>query len=65
MTRNDSLPRYKILLVSWGGTVREYASGLTYNDAYEICEQSGWICWICCPDGWHEWDMEIEEEDNI
>ena len=61
MTRNDTLPRYKILLVSWGGTVREYASGLTYNDAFEICEQSNWIC---CPDGGYEWDMEIEEDDG-
>ena len=63
MTRNDTLPRYKILLVSWGGTVRVYASGLTYNDAFEICEQSNWIC---CHDGGYEWDMEIEEveEDN-
>ena len=50
---------YKIVRVSWGGTKRDMYTGLTEENAIEICEDYGWTA---CPDGGYEWDLEIEEE---
>lgn len=50
---------YKIVMKSWGGTRRDYMTGLSYEEAREICESYGWEV---SPDGGYVWDLEIEEE---
>jgi hypothetical protein len=50
---------FKVIRYSLGGTVRDMYTGLTYDDAYAICEDFGWSV---CPDGGYEWDLDIEEE---
>ena len=48
----------KIMMVSWGGTEREFLSGLTYEEALQICEDNNWVM-----DTGYIWDLVIEEED--
>lgn len=50
---------YKIVMTSWGGTRKDMFTGLSYEEALEICEGYGWVA---SPDGGYEWDLEIEEE---
>lgn len=50
---------FKIVMKSDGGTRRDYSTGLSYDDAYEICECVGWVA---SPDDGYVWDLEIEEE---
>ena len=49
---------FRIMLVSGGGTRREYIGGLNFEDAYHICENNQWEI-----DLGYIWDMEIEEDD--
>lgn len=50
---------FKIVMTSWGGTRRDMYTGLTYKEAYEICEEYGWQV---APGGGYMWDLVIEEE---
>lgn len=50
----------KIIMYSLGGTKKDMFTGLTYDEAYEICESYGWQA---DPDGGYVWDLDIEEED--
>lgn len=50
---------YKIVMTSMGSTRVDMFTGLTYDNAVEICENYGWVA---CPDGGYVWDLEIEEE---
>ena len=52
--------KFKIMMCSWGGTRREFASGLTEKEAIEICESLHWM--YESPEGGYTWDLEIEEE---
>ena len=49
---------YKIVMVSWGGIRHDMFTDLTYQNAFELCEDYNWVA---CPDGGYEWDLEIEE----
>lgn len=51
---------YRIVMTSLGGTRRPMYTGLSEENAIEICEDFGWVA---CPDGGYVWDLEIEEED--
>lgn len=51
---------FKIVMTSWGGTRRDMYTGLTYEEAHEICEGYGWQV---APDDGYVWDLEIEEEE--
>lgn len=51
---------FKIVMTSWGGTCRDMYTGMTYNEAYEVCEN---YQWQVCYDGGYVWDLEIEEVD--
>lgn len=51
---------YKIVMTSWGGTRRDFATGLTEKDAIETCEA---YCWEYQVNGeGYIWELEIEEE---
>ena len=50
---------FKIVMCSLGGTRRDMYTGLTEEEAIEICEDFGWTA---CPDGGYVWDLEIVEE---
>jgi hypothetical protein len=50
---------YKIVMTA-GRIHRDMYTGLTEEEATEICEGYGWEV---APDGGFVWDLEIEEED--
>ena len=52
------MTKYKVIMKSWGGTVRDMYTNLTYQEAHEICEDYGWEV---APDGGYVWDLDIEE----
>lgn len=54
------MKQYKIQMVSLGGTRRDMYTGLTEEEAIEICESFGWEA---CPDGGYVWDLDIVEDD--
>lgn len=49
---------YKIMMKSWGGTRYLYMECLTYQEAFDICENNAWVV---CPNGGYLWDLVIEE----
>ena len=49
---------FRIMLVSGGGTRREYMRGLNFEVAYQICEDNRWEL-----DDGFVWDLEIEEDE--
>ena len=49
---------YKVIMSSWGGTKQDMYTGLTYDEALEICKDYDWQV---APDGGYVWDLEIEE----
>ena len=51
---------FRIVLESGGGSSRKYMGGLTFEKAYQICEDSGWEQVI---ETGFIWDMVIEEDD--
>lgn len=51
---------FKVVMTSCGGTCRDMYTGLTYEEACEICE---YYDWQVAPDGGYVWDLEIEEEE--
>lgn len=54
---------YKIVLVSWGGTRRDFMCGFaTEEEAIELCEQYGWQ--YQQEKGGYIWDLEIEEDED-
>lgn len=53
------MAKYKVIMKSWGGTVRDLCTNLSYEEALDICEGYGWQF---DPDGGYVWDLEIEEE---
>ena len=50
---------YKVVMCSMGGTRQDMYTGLSYDEAFDICENFGWIA---CPDGGYVWDLDIVEE---
>lgn len=50
---------YKIVMTSMGGTRQDMFTGLSFQNAQEICDDYGWEV---APDGGYVWDLEIEEE---
>ena len=50
---------FKIVMVSMGSTRKDMYTGLTYDEANDLCESYGWEV---APDGGYVWDLEIEEE---
>ena len=54
--------RYKLVMCSQGGTRKDMYTDLDYDKAVEIAEGFGWIA---CPDGGYEWDIEIEEYEEV
>lgn len=51
---------FKIVMISWGGTRRDFMCGFTtFREAQKFCEEHNWIF----EDGGYIWDLEIEEED--
>lgn len=52
------MKKYKVIMSSGGGTVRDYITGLTYEEAYQTCEDNNWIV-----DLGFIWDLYIEEDD--
>lgn len=51
---------YKVIMTA-GRVEKDMFTGLSKQEANEICERYGWCV---CPDGdgGFEWDLEIEEE---
>ena len=49
---------FRIMLESMGGTRRKYLSGLSFEEAYKICEDLKWEL-----DTGYVWDLVIEEDD--
>ena len=54
------MKRFKIQMVSLGGTRRDMYTGLTEEEAIEICESYGWEV---DPEGGYVWDLDIVEDD--
>lgn len=50
---------YKIIMYSMGGTKMTMYTGLTYDEAFEICDGYGWQADL---DNGYVWDLDIEEE---
>ena len=50
------MKKYKIMMKSWCGTSVEMITGLTFREAYAICENLNWVY-----DTGYVWDLEIEE----
>ena len=50
---------YKIQMVSMGGTRKDMYTGLTEQEAVDLCESMGWTA---CPNGGYVWDLEVVEE---
>lgn len=52
------MKKYKVIMRSCSVT-HDLCTGLSYDEAVEICEDYGWEY---APDGGFVWDLEIEEE---
>lgn len=63
LTVDGTKSLFKVVMVSMGGTRRDMFTGLTSENALEICEGYGWEV---APDGpgSYVWDLEIEEEER-
>ena len=51
---------YKIIMCA-GSVEKDMFTGLSYENAKEICESYGWVV-RPDGDGGFEWDLDIEEE---
>ena len=51
-------PRYKVIMISMGGTEIDTGVEGTYAECEDWCNAMGWEA---CPDGGFVWDLEIEE----
>ena len=55
--------KFKVVMCSMGGTRQDMYTGLTEQEAIDICEEYGWEV---SPDGGYVWDLDyIEDEDYM
>lgn len=52
------MDKFKIIAESWGGTRRDYMTGLSHEEALDVCEDMNWQL-----DTGYIWDLVIEEDD--
>lgn len=52
------MQKYKVVMCSWGGTEKDYMTGLTYEEAWGVCKDYNWYM-----DTGYVWDLEIVEDD--